>query len=148
MDEGEGEGEGEGEVLRSRSRSRFRSRLFRVNGRERERKRERERVVLTLTLSRSVLRITHFLQPLHRFSINRFLNRDVSHGGGGRGAVPVFLTRLEADHIARTDLFDRSALALRQAAARRDDEDLAEWMSVPCRARTRLKRDRVARRPR
>jgi membrane protease YdiL (CAAX protease family) len=81
-------------------------------------------------------------------AVERFLNGNMRHRRGRRCAVPVLLTGLEPDHIARVDFLDRSALALYQAAARRDDEDLAEGMSVPCRASAGLRGHRVARRPR
>lgn len=51
-------------------------------------------------------------------------------------------------HIARVDFLDWAVLALYQAAAHRDDEDLAEGLDVPCRASAGLKGHRVASRPR
>ena len=39
-----------------------------------------------------------------------FLNGDVRHGRGRRGAVPVLLARREPDHVARPDFLDRAAL--------------------------------------
>src|SRR5437762_2551022 len=67
------------------------------------------------------------------------LNGDMGHGGGWCGTMPMLLTRRKPHHIARFDLLDRAALTLRPAAARRDDQRLAERVSVPCRTRTRLK---------
>ena len=38
-----------------------------------------------------------------------FLDGDMCHGGGGRGAVPVLLAGREPDHVARADFLDRAA---------------------------------------
>src|SRR5438477_3097616 len=63
------------------------------------------------------------------------------HADARRGAVPVFFPRGKPDHVTRTDLLDRSAPPLSPAESSRDDERLAEGMSVPCTSRTRLERD-------
>ena len=63
--------------------------------------------------------------PVHVLAVELFLDRDVRHCRGRRGAVPVLLTRREPDHIARPDLFDGAAPALRETAAACDDEGLA-----------------------
>jgi len=52
--------------------------------------------------------------------------------------MPVLLAGREPDHITGPDFLDRSAFALRPAAARRDDERLTELMRMPCRPRARL----------
>src|SRR5215212_10483880 len=95
-----------------------------------------------------VLLVGDLLHPVDGKAVECLLNGDVRHRRGRRCAVPVFLTRLEPDHVSRVDLFDRAALALYQAAARRDDEDLAKGMGVPCRASAGLKGHRVAAAPR
>ena len=66
----------------------------------------------------------------------------------GRGAVPMFLAGREEHDVAGANFLDRAALALRPAAAQRDDEDLAERVRMPGGARAGLERDRVAGRPR
>src|SRR5690348_289094 len=53
---------------------------------------------------------------------------------------------LEPDHVSGTDLFDRTPLTLGSTGAGGDDENLTEWMRVPCCARTGLECDRVPRR--
>ena len=70
-----------------------------------------------------------------------FLDGDVGHGRGRRGPVPVLLARREPDHVARPDLLDRPAPALRPAAAGGDDQRLAERVRVPRRAGAGLERD-------
>ena len=70
-----------------------------------------------------------------------FLDGDVRHGRGRRGAVPVLLARREPDHVARPDFLDRAAPALRPAAAGRHDQGLAQRVRVPCRAGAGLERD-------
>ena len=78
-------------------------------------------------------------------AVELFLDGDVGHGRGRRGAVPVLLARREPDDIAGPDLLDRAALALDPAAAGRDDQRLAERMRVPGGAGAGLEGD--ARRP-
>ena len=65
----------------------------------------------------------------------------MGHGGGRRGTVPMLFARREPDDVAGPDLLDRAALALRPAAARGDDEGLAERMGVPGGARAGFERD-------
>ena len=55
--------------------------------------------------------------------------------------MPVLLTRRKPDDITRVDFLDRAAPSLHPAAARRDDQGLAERMGVPCRARAGFERD-------
>ena len=55
--------------------------------------------------------------------------------------MPVLLAGREPDHIAGADFLDRSALALRPAAAGGDDQRLAERVRMPCGAGARLERD-------
>lgn len=47
------------------------------------------------------------LHPLDHLAVKRLLNREVRHGGGGGGTVPVLLARREPDHVAWPNLFDR-----------------------------------------
>ncbi len=65
----------------------------------------------------------------------------MGHARGGRGAMPVLVTRRAPDHVAGTDLHDRLALALGPSAAGGDDQGLAQRMGVPGGARARLERD-------
>ena len=62
--------------------------------------------------------------------------------------MPMFLARREDHDVARTNFLDRPALALRPAAARRDDEDLTKRVRMPGRARAGLERDCIAGRTR
>src|SRR6266542_2325113 len=61
----------------------------------------------------SVLFVADLFHPVHRLAVELFLNGDVRHGRGRRGAVPVLLTRREPYHVARPNLLDRAAPALR-----------------------------------
>ena len=95
----------------------------------------------------AVLSVADFLQPVDGLAIERLLDRDVSHRRGGRRAVPVFFTRRKPDHVARTNLLNRTALALRSTAACCHDQRLAEWMSMPRCPGSRFKGDTRANRP-
>src|SRR2546423_2464492 len=94
--------------------------------------------------SHSVLLVAHFFHPLNRFSVERFLNRDVLHRIRRRRAVPMLFSRLEPDDIAGTDLFDRSTLALHPSQPKRHDQNLTEWMRVPRGPRSRFEGYSVA----
>src|SRR5262249_50824593 len=87
-----------------------------------------------------VLLVADMFHPVHSFSIEPLLNRDVGQGGGGAGAVPMLLAGREPDHIAGTDFFDRTVPSLRESVACRHDQRLSEWMRVPGRAGTGLER--------
>src|SRR6266508_2730901 len=99
------------------------------------------RVSSGCTCPRLILLVADVLHPVDRLAVESFLNGDMGHGRGGRGAVPVLFAGLEPDHVTRPDLLDRTTLALHPAAAERNDEDLAERVRVPCGARGGLKRD-------
>src|SRR3954447_22447789 len=88
-----------------------------------------------------ILLVADLLQPIHGLAVKRFLNGDMSHGGGWRGAVPVLLPGREPDHVAGPDLLDRPAPALRAAAAGRHDQGLPQGVGVPCGPGPRLERD-------
>src|SRR5438445_6024187 len=89
---------------------------------------------LSWSLSRSVLRlfVADLFHPVGGLAVELLLNRDVRHGRGCRGAVPMFLTRGEPDHVTRPNFLDRATPALCQAAAGCHDESLAERVGVPC----------------
>ncbi len=55
-----------------------------------------------------VLFLADLFHPVDGLAIEALLNGYVRHGGGCRGAVPVFLTRLEPDHVPRMNIFDWS----------------------------------------
>src|SRR5690349_24059306 len=81
------------------------------------------------------------LHPLDHLAVERLLDRDVRHGGGRRGTVPVLLAGWEPDHVARPNLFDRPTPALRPTAAGRHDEHLAQRVGVPSGASAGLERN-------
>ena len=78
-----------------------------------------------------VLLITHLFHPIDGLPVEQFMDRDVRHGRGRSGAVPMFFPRRDPNHVTRTDFLDRSAPALRPATASRDNQRLPEWMRVP-----------------
>src|SRR5256885_6687490 len=88
-----------------------------------------------------VLLIAYMLHPLHHLVVETFLDRDVCHGGAGSRAMPMFLARRGPNHITGTNLFNRSALALRPSAPRSHDQRLAERMRMPSGTRTGLEGD-------
>jgi hypothetical protein len=91
--------------------------------------------------SGAVLRVADVFQPVDDLAVKRFRNRNVCHRCGWRRAVPMLLARREPDDVPRPDLLDRPALALRNAAAGRDNQCLPQRMRVPGRARAGLERD-------
>src|SRR4051812_8003075 len=90
-------------------------------------------IVLSPILCRSlaILLVSNLFHPLDSFAVERFLNGDVSHGCRRRRAMPMFFPGSKPDHVARLDLFDRSAFALSPAEAGHNNERLSQWMRVP-----------------
>ena len=98
--------------------------------------------------SRFVLFVADLFQPVNRLAVELFLNGDVRHGRGGRGAVPMLLARRKPDDVTRPDFFDRTSPALRPSAAGGHDQSLTQRMRVPGGAGAGLKRDDCAGNPR
>jgi hypothetical protein len=73
----------------------------------------------------AVLFIADVLQPFNTLAFKHFLNGDESHGGGGRGTLPVFFARWDPDHITGTDLIDGPVFPLHQTVAGCDDQGLS-----------------------
>ena len=92
--------------------------------------------------------VADFFHPVDDFTVELFLNGDVGHGRGRRGAVPMLLTRRDPDHVTRPNLLDRAAPALHPAAASRHDQSLAQRVGVPGRPGAGLERDAGAEPPR
>src|SRR5437667_3427792 len=88
-----------------------------------------------------ILFVVDFLHPVDGLAVEPFLNRDVRHGSRWRGAVPVFLTGRERDHVTGANLLDRAAPTPGASAARRHDERLTERVGVPCGPSAWLERD-------
>src|SRR5215472_9949662 len=99
-----------------------------------------EKLLLSSSFS-LVLFVADRFHPVHGPAVEAFLNGDVGHCCGWRGAVPVFLARLEPDHVAWMNFLDRSAPALYTPAASRHDQRLAQRVGVPCRPSAGLERD-------
>jgi hypothetical protein len=91
--------------------------------------------------SPAILFVAHVFQPIDDLAVELFLDGDMRHARGRRGAVPVLLARREPDHVAGMDFLDRAALPLDPAAAGRDDQGLPERMGVPRRPGPGLERD-------
>src|SRR5208337_4583092 len=66
-----------------------------------------------------VLFVAHVLHPVDHPAVELFLDGDMRHGCRGCSAVPMFLAGGEPHHVARPNLFHRSAPALRPAASGR-----------------------------
>jgi hypothetical protein len=49
--------------------------------------------------------VADLFHPVNRFAVELFLNGDVRHGRGWRGAVPMLLARREPDYVSRSDFF-------------------------------------------
>src|SRR5579859_2656837 len=88
-----------------------------------------------------VLFVADLFHPIDGLAIEPFLYGDVRHRGGWRGAMPMFLSRREPDHITRTNLLDRPTPALDPATASRHHQGLTQRMGMPCGASARLERD-------
>jgi hypothetical protein len=79
-----------------------------------------------------------FLNPLDHLAVEHFLNGDMRHRRGGRGAVPVVLAGQKPDHLAGPDIFEMAAPVLRATASGGHNKSLPERMGVPCRPRAGL----------
>src|SRR6266567_5076742 len=101
-------------------------------------------IVTYFAKSLAIFLVTYFLHPLDRFSIQLFLNSNVRHAGSCRGSVPVFLTRRNPDNITFPDFLLSTTPLLNPAGVRCHDENLAQWVTVPCCAGAGLKRNATA----
>src|SRR5436190_696857 len=81
-----------------------------------------------------------FLHPVDDLAVELFLDGDVGHGGGRRGAMPMLLACRARDNITRSNDLDRPAPALHKTAAGRHDERLTQRMRVPIAPRAGLER--------
>src|SRR5436190_7937830 len=88
-----------------------------------------------------VLLLGNPLHPVNDLAVELFLDGDVRHGRGWRGAMPMLLAGRARDHVARSTDPDRPTPALHQSTARRDDERLTKGMRVPVTACAGLERD-------
>src|SRR2546425_10846071 len=84
----------------------------------------------TLLRSSFVASVADLLHPVHGLATELFLNGDVRHGSGHRGAVPMLLTRRNPDHVTGPNLLERPSPAPREAAANRHDQGLAQRVRV------------------
>src|SRR5690348_16432290 len=90
-----------------------------------------------------ILLVADLLHPIDRRAVELFLDGDVAHGRGRRGAVPMLLAGRDPDHITGANVLGRFPLALNPAATSSDDQGLTERMRVPRRARAGLEGDEV-----
>src|SRR2546425_7909875 len=88
-----------------------------------------------------ILFVADLLHPVDGLAFEPFLNGDVRHGGRCGGAMPMLLTGREPDHVTGSNVIDRAAPTLGEAAARRHDEGLAQRVGVPCGPSAWLERD-------
>jgi hypothetical protein len=77
--------------------------------------------VTGLLKSLAVLFVADLFHPVNGLAVEELHDGDVRHGGDGRSAVPVFLTRRKPDNVLGMNRFNQAALALRAPAAGGDD---------------------------
>jgi hypothetical protein len=92
--------------------------------------------------------VTDLFLPLDDFAVELFLNGDMGHGRGWRGAMPMLLLRRAPDHITRSYFHFWTTFALYPATPRRDNQGLTERMGMPRRPGAGLERDTRATRAR
>src|SRR5687767_2943579 len=83
-------------------------------------------------------------QPVHRLTIELFLDRDVRHRRSRRCPMPMLLPWCNPHDVARPNLLDGPTPALRATKAGGDDQRLAERVRVPRRAGAWLERHACA----
>jgi hypothetical protein len=105
-------------------------------------------VVWSLILFAPVLLVAHMLEPVHDLPIQAFVNGNVGHCSGRAGPMPVLLAGRKPDHITGPNLLERPTPTLCEAATRRDDQRLAQWVRVPGCASSRLEGDARSESPR
>src|SRR5262249_13047361 len=88
-----------------------------------------------------VMLVADFFHPIDRLAIEPFLNGYVRHGCVWCSPMPMFLPRLEPDHITRPNVLDWTTPTLYAPTASRYNQGLAQRMGVPCSPSTRLERD-------
>src|SRR5205085_11129249 len=76
--------------------------------------------------STPILLVANLLHPVHRLTIQLFLNSNVRHRRGRAGAMPMLFGRRNPDHIPRPNLLNRPARPLRAATSGGDDQGLTE----------------------
>lgn len=91
-----------------------------------------------------IFQVGHGRHPVDGLPVEVLLDREMGHGRGGAGAVPVFFAGRKPDHIAGVDFLDRAAPALGAATAGGHDQSLAERVGVPRGAGAGLEGDAVA----
>ena len=87
-----------------------------------------------------VLLVADRFHPVDNLPVEPSLNGHVRHRRCWRGAVPMFLTRREPDHITGPDFLDRPSPPLRPATASRHDQCLTERVRMPCGPRAGLRK--------
>jgi len=81
-----------------------------------------------------VLVVADLFHPVDDFPVESLLNGDVGHRHSQACAVPMLLSRLEPDDIARPDLFDRAAPSLDKANTGCNEQRLPKRMRMPRRS--------------
>src|SRR5438046_8064430 len=76
----------------------------------------------------AVLFVADFFHPVHDLALECFLNGDMSHGCGRRSPMPMLQAGWKPDHIAGTNLLDRTSFALRPTQAGGDNQRLTQRM--------------------
>jgi hypothetical protein len=100
-----------------------------------------------LSLRKSVLLVRDLFQPVHNFSVQLLLKREVRHASGGRRAMPVLDASRNPNDVSLANHLNRATPLLNPADPICDDQDLAKRMGVPCRPRSGLERYLATGRP-
>src|SRR6266496_5101034 len=94
-----------------------------------------------------VLFVADFFHPVGGLAYQLFLNRNMAHGRGRCGTVPMLLIRRDPNHVTRPNILDGATPALHPATTCRHNQGLTQRMSVPRSTCTGFKRDTGADRP-
>ena len=98
---------------------------FLVDGPILARSRQSYELVPRLFFLSAILFIADAFHPIGRFAIHLFLNSNMCQGRSWLGAMPVLLTRLDPNHVARPNLLDGATPALYQTGTGYHDQSLA-----------------------
>src|SRR6516225_3605059 len=90
-----------------------------------------------------ILLVGDVLHPIHVLAVQRLLGRDMNHGRGRSGAMPVLLVWRNPDDIAALYFAHLAAPALHAARTGNDEQGLAERMRMPGRPCAGLEADQT-----
>src|SRR5256885_16172095 len=98
---------------------------FVVDAPIRARSRQSYELFLRFFVLSAILFVADPFHPIGRSAIHLFLNSNMCHGRGRRGAMPMLLTRLNPNYVTRPNLLDGATPALCQTGTGYHDQSLA-----------------------